>query len=88
MACDATKAILLMKVQSIVAIFAKPFGHWMLKSDHDVDQFRLAIVSITFVFLAFEFSFCSPLLPCCENMLLLVSFLDSLSLLPSSSPNL
>jgi hypothetical protein len=50
MVCDATRAILLMKVQSIVAIFVKPFGHWMLKSDHDVDQFTLAIVSITFVF--------------------------------------
>jgi hypothetical protein len=50
MACDVIRAILLMKFQSIVAIFAKPFGHWMLKSDHDVEQFASAIVSITFVF--------------------------------------
>jgi hypothetical protein len=50
MACDATRAVLLMKFQSIVAIFVKPFGHWMLKCDHDIDQFTLAIMSITFVF--------------------------------------
>jgi hypothetical protein len=34
---DVATITLLMKVKSLVANFAKQFGHWMSKFDHDVD---------------------------------------------------
>jgi hypothetical protein len=36
---DVARVTLLMKVKSLVASFAKRFGHWMSESDRDVDQF-------------------------------------------------
>jgi hypothetical protein len=36
---DVARVTLLLKVKSVVASFAKWFGHWMSKSDCDVDQF-------------------------------------------------
>jgi hypothetical protein len=36
---DVARVTLLMKVKSLVASFAKRFGHWMLESDRDIDQF-------------------------------------------------
>jgi hypothetical protein len=71
---------MLMKVQSIVATFVKPFGHWMLESDHDVNQFTLTTTSIVLCFVAYE-SFHLPLLHYCECMSLPFSLLDLLLLL-------
>jgi hypothetical protein len=45
---------MLMKVQSIVATFVKPFGHWMLESDHDANQFALTTTSIVLCFVTYE----------------------------------
>jgi apolipoprotein N-acyltransferase len=58
---------MLMKVQSIVANFVKPFGHWMFESNHDANQFALTTTSIMLCFVAYE-SFRMALLPYCECM--------------------
>jgi hypothetical protein len=59
---DVTSTIMLIKVQSIVTTFVKPFGHWMLKSDHDVNQYALTTTSIVLCFVTYE-SFRLLLLP-------------------------
>jgi hypothetical protein len=59
MTFDVAGVTLLMKGKSLVATFAKQFGHWMPESNRDTDQFATILLGNAFI----AFVFCSILNP-------------------------